>query len=172
MRRDELGDLTAFLTVAEERSFTRAAARLGTSQSALSLTVRRLETRLGVPGEYPKAALLHLTRTALAVAGGDNMISLAALVPLILILMTITGAVYPAIDLTAGERERAHREHARALGQDAEAADQQREDRGGDADVDVEDREALHDQGSDDHDRDDRGQARDADDRQRAPRRW
>ena len=34
------------------------------------------------------------------------MISLAALVPLILILMTITGAVYPAIDLTAGERER------------------------------------------------------------------
>src|SRR5262249_7042080 len=32
--------------------------------------------------------------------------SLAALVPLILVLMTITGAVYPAIDLTAGERER------------------------------------------------------------------
>ncbi|HWY86120.1 MAG TPA: hypothetical protein VNX28_05320, partial [Gemmataceae bacterium] len=41
-----------------------------------------LETRLGVAGEYPKAALLHLTRTALAVAGGDSMISLAALVPL------------------------------------------------------------------------------------------
>ena len=36
----------------------------------------------------------------------DGIISLAALVPLILILMTITGAVYPAIDLTAGERER------------------------------------------------------------------
>jgi sodium transport system permease protein len=34
------------------------------------------------------------------------LISLAALVPLVLILMTITGAVYPAIDLTAGERER------------------------------------------------------------------
>lgn len=33
-------------------------------------------------------------------------ISLAALIPLVLILMTITGAVYPAIDLTAGERER------------------------------------------------------------------
>ena len=32
--------------------------------------------------------------------------SLATLVPLVLILMTITGAVYPAIDLTAGERER------------------------------------------------------------------
>ena len=37
---------------------------------------------------------------------GDAVISLASLVPLILILMTITGAVYPAIDLTAGERER------------------------------------------------------------------
>ena len=32
--------------------------------------------------------------------------SLAALIPLILVLMTVTGAVYPAIDLTAGERER------------------------------------------------------------------
>jgi DNA-binding transcriptional LysR family regulator len=46
MRRDELGDLMAFLAVAEERSFTRAAARLGTSQSALSALVRRLEDRL------------------------------------------------------------------------------------------------------------------------------
>ena len=34
------------------------------------------------------------------------MFSLAALIPLILVLMTVTGAVYPAIDLTAGERER------------------------------------------------------------------
>src|SRR5207253_2564793 len=33
-------------------------------------------------------------------------VTLAALIPVILILMTITGAVYPAIDLTAGERER------------------------------------------------------------------
>ena len=48
MRREELGDLVAFLAVAEERSFTRAAARLGTSQSALSHTIRRLEERLGV----------------------------------------------------------------------------------------------------------------------------
>jgi DNA-binding transcriptional LysR family regulator len=59
MRRDELGDLTAFLAVAEERSFTRAAARLGTSQSALSHTVRRLEERLG---------LRLLTRTTRSVA--------------------------------------------------------------------------------------------------------
>jgi DNA-binding transcriptional LysR family regulator len=48
MRREELVDLNAFLTVAEAQNFTRAAAILGTSQSALSHTVRRLETRLGV----------------------------------------------------------------------------------------------------------------------------
>ncbi|WP_034995548.1 LysR family transcriptional regulator [Beijerinckia mobilis] len=48
MKRDELGDLIAFLTVADERSFTRAAARLATSQSSLSHTVRRLEERMGV----------------------------------------------------------------------------------------------------------------------------
>ncbi|MEW9307237.1 LysR family transcriptional regulator [Labrys neptuniae] len=48
MHRSEYGDLAAFLTVAEEGSFTRAAAQLGTSQSALSHTVRRLEERLGL----------------------------------------------------------------------------------------------------------------------------
>ena len=36
----------------------------------------------------------------------DESFQIASLIPLILILMTITGAVYPAIDLTAGERER------------------------------------------------------------------
>ncbi|TGR94899.1 LysR family transcriptional regulator, partial [bacterium M00.F.Ca.ET.191.01.1.1] len=48
MRRNDLGDLNVFLAVAEERSFTRAAARLGQSQSSLSQTVRRLEERLGM----------------------------------------------------------------------------------------------------------------------------
>ncbi|SLN51086.1 HTH-type transcriptional regulator DmlR [Aquimixticola soesokkakensis] len=48
MKRDELGDLMAFLVVAEERSFTRAAAKLGTSQSSVSHVLRRLEERLGV----------------------------------------------------------------------------------------------------------------------------
>lgn len=48
MHRTEFGDLAAFVAVAEARSFTRAAARLGTSQSALSHTVRRLEERLGI----------------------------------------------------------------------------------------------------------------------------
>ncbi|OYU35270.1 LysR family transcriptional regulator [Novosphingobium sp. PASSN1] len=48
MRREELSDLAVFLAVAEARSFTRAAAVLGTSQSAISQIVRRLEASLGL----------------------------------------------------------------------------------------------------------------------------
>src|SRR6202043_2611130 len=48
MRRDDLNDLAAFAAVAEHRSFTRAAARLGMSPSALSHSMRALESRLGV----------------------------------------------------------------------------------------------------------------------------
>ena len=69
MRRDELGELVAFLAVCEERSFTRAAARLGTSQSALSHTVKRLEERLD---------LRLLTRTTRSVAPTDAGEQLAA----------------------------------------------------------------------------------------------
>ncbi len=67
---------------------------------------RALEARLNLPGWQDPVILFLLARTALEQPGGDSLVSLAALVPLILILMTITGAVYPAIDLTAGERER------------------------------------------------------------------
>src|ERR1700722_10191446 len=62
MRREELGDLAVFLAVAEARSFTRAAAKLGTSQSNLSHTVRRLEENLG---------FRLLTRTTRSVAPTD-----------------------------------------------------------------------------------------------------
>src|SRR5580698_9793216 len=48
MVRNELAELSAFATIAEERSFTRAAARLGISQSALSHSIRGLEKRLGL----------------------------------------------------------------------------------------------------------------------------
>jgi len=48
MPRDHINELTAFLAVARERSFTRAAAELGVTPSALSHTVRGLEERLGV----------------------------------------------------------------------------------------------------------------------------
>jgi len=46
--RDDLSVLSAFLTVAEERSFTRAAKQFGVSPSALSHAIRGLEERLGV----------------------------------------------------------------------------------------------------------------------------
>jgi DNA-binding transcriptional LysR family regulator len=59
MSRSNVHDLLAFLAVARERSFTKAAARLGVSQSALSHTVRGLEARLG---------LRLLTRTTRSVA--------------------------------------------------------------------------------------------------------
>lgn len=45
---ENINDLIAFVAVAEEQSFTRAAARLGTSQSALSRTIRRLEEEIGI----------------------------------------------------------------------------------------------------------------------------
>jgi DNA-binding transcriptional LysR family regulator len=48
MPRENLHDLLAFVAVARERSFTRAAAQLGISQSTLSHTIRALEERLGV----------------------------------------------------------------------------------------------------------------------------
>lgn len=67
MKRDELGDLVAFLTVGEERSFTRAAARLGTSQSALSHTVRRLEERMGV------RLLTRTTRNVVPTDAGEQL---------------------------------------------------------------------------------------------------
>lgn len=67
MKRDELGDLAAFLAVAEERSFTRAAARLGLSQSALSHTIRRLEARLGL------RLLLRTTRSVAPTEAGERL---------------------------------------------------------------------------------------------------
>ena len=50
MPGESLNDLSAFLAVARERSFTRAAAKLRVSQSALSQTIRQLEERLGLLG--------------------------------------------------------------------------------------------------------------------------
>jgi len=47
-RENNVNDLLAFIAVARESSFTRAAAQLGVSQSALSHTIRALETRLGL----------------------------------------------------------------------------------------------------------------------------
>jgi DNA-binding transcriptional LysR family regulator len=59
MDRQDLTDMLWFLAVAEERSFTKAAAKLGTSQPTLSHTIKQLEARLG---------LRLLTRTTRSVA--------------------------------------------------------------------------------------------------------
>ncbi len=48
MKREHLADLAVFLAVVQAKGFTQAAARLGTSQSAVSLSVRRLEETLGI----------------------------------------------------------------------------------------------------------------------------
>ncbi len=80
---------------------------LKTVESALAAADSEdLKQRLNVPGVSPHILMLSPRPVVLEKSGSDGLISLAALVPLILILMTITGAVYPAIDLTAGERER------------------------------------------------------------------
>ncbi|RWP85542.1 MAG: LysR family transcriptional regulator [Mesorhizobium sp.] len=67
MPRDNLNDLTAFLAVAREESFTRAAAKLGVSQSALSHTVRALEERLGV------RLLTRTTRSVSPTEAGERL---------------------------------------------------------------------------------------------------
>ncbi|QEW19442.1 D-malate degradation protein R [Marinibacterium anthonyi] len=67
MKREELGDLMAFLAVCEERSFTRAAARLGTSQSSLSHTVKRLEQRLDL------RLLTRTTRNVSPTVAGEQL---------------------------------------------------------------------------------------------------
>ena len=68
MPQRDMTDLMAFLAVAEDRSFTRAAARLGVSQSALSHTIRRLETRLGV------RLLARTTRSVSATEAGERLL--------------------------------------------------------------------------------------------------
>jgi DNA-binding transcriptional LysR family regulator len=68
MKGSHFGDLAAFVAVAEERSFTRAAAKLGTSQSALSYTVRRLEERLGI------RLLNRTTRSVAPTEGGERLL--------------------------------------------------------------------------------------------------
>jgi DNA-binding transcriptional LysR family regulator len=72
MHRDDLNDLHAFAAIAAGRNFTRAAARLGISQSALSHALRRLETRLGI------RLLTRTTRNvALSEAGSRLLAKLA-----------------------------------------------------------------------------------------------
>src|SRR3954469_2552226 len=68
MRRDDLYDLAAFAVVAEQGSFTRAAAELGISQSALSHAMKALEERLGV------RLLSRTTRSVSTTEAGETLL--------------------------------------------------------------------------------------------------
>src|SRR5271163_4978350 len=69
MLNDELSDLAIFAAVADARSFTRAAAKLGKSQSALSQSVRRLEARLKL------RLLTRTTRSVMPTPAGEQLLS-------------------------------------------------------------------------------------------------
>lgn len=75
MRREDMADLTAFVVVAEEKNFTRAAGKLGISQSALSQIVRRLEARHSV------RLLARTTRSVAPTEAGERL--LQALAPML-----------------------------------------------------------------------------------------
>src|SRR6266403_2027663 len=68
MLRENLNDIFAFLAVARDRSFTRAAAKLGVSQSALSHTIRGLEARLGL------RLLARTTRSVAPTEAGERLL--------------------------------------------------------------------------------------------------
>jgi DNA-binding transcriptional LysR family regulator len=94
MTRDDLHDLAAFIAVAQERSFTRAGARLGVSQSALSQTVRGLETRLGI------RLLNRTTRSVSPTDAGERLLRSA--VPRLAEITTEMAALSELRDKPAG----------------------------------------------------------------------
>jgi len=69
MHRGNLGDLSVFLAVARERSFTKAAAKLDVSQSALSQTIRKLEAQLGL------RLLRRTTRSVSPTEAGERLLA-------------------------------------------------------------------------------------------------
>jgi DNA-binding transcriptional LysR family regulator len=72
MPRENLNDILVFLAVAREKSFTRAAARLGVSQSALSHSIRDLEARLGL------RLLTRTTRSVSTTEAGEELFQAVA----------------------------------------------------------------------------------------------
>ena len=71
MARGNLNDLIAFLRVARDRSFTKAAAKMAISQSALSHAIRRLESKVGV------RLLTRTTRSVSATEAGERLLEIA-----------------------------------------------------------------------------------------------
>lgn len=72
MPRENFNDLLAFVSVAREGSFTKAAAQLGVSQSALSHTIRALESRLGL------RLLSRTTRSVSPTEAGERLLQTLA----------------------------------------------------------------------------------------------
>jgi DNA-binding transcriptional LysR family regulator len=72
MAAEQFNNLAAFVAVAQERSFTRAAARLGVSQSALSQTIKGLEARLGI------RLLTRSTRSVTPTEAGARLLATVA----------------------------------------------------------------------------------------------
>jgi DNA-binding transcriptional LysR family regulator len=94
MDRSDLANLTAFVAVADQRSFRAAATRLGVTPSALSHSMRQLEQRLGV-------RLLHrTTRSVSATDAGQRLLN----------------QLRPAIDQIAGALENLNQERLRPMG--------------------------------------------------------
>jgi LysR family transcriptional regulator, regulator of peptidoglycan recycling len=104
MKRDEMADLTAFVVVAEERSFTKAAAKLGMSQSSLSQIVRRVETRLGL------RLLTRTTRSVAPTEAGERL--LRTMVPALNELDASLAALSSQQDKPAGTVRITSVEHA------------------------------------------------------------
>ena len=100
MRKPELGEMNAFIVVAEHRSFAKAALELGISRSRLSETIRGLEDRVGV------RLLNRTTRSVAPTAAGERL--LARLRPLLNDFDTILDSINAfrdpttAVDCAAG----------------------------------------------------------------------
>lgn len=102
MRPDQLGDLAVFAAIASDRSFTRAARRLGVTQSALSQTMKRLEGQLGF------RLLSRTTRSVAPTAAGERLLAtlspaLAGLDDEIEALSRVRGTAIGTVRITTGK---------------------------------------------------------------------
>src|SRR5271155_5562339 len=94
MKRGDLADLTAFIAVADQRSFRAAATNLGVTPSALSHSMRQLEERLGI-------RLLHRTTRSVSLTDAG---------------LRLLERLRPAIDQIAGALEDLNQERQRPMG--------------------------------------------------------
>lgn len=102
MRPDQLGDLAVFAAIASDRSFTRAARRLGVTQSALSQTMKRLEAQLGF------RLLTRTTRSVAPTEAGERLLAtlspaMAGLDDEIEALSQARGAAIGTVRITTGK---------------------------------------------------------------------